>query len=160
MQSLKLIKSPNQESEDPKDTHTSRARNLSQHFFIEIFQYAVGDTYKNNDLSTQFMMDTGARCSIINCYAYTEIEKIQPLVVMPLEKSPLAANGHALPMKVKVVIQYAFDLEYFYVVENTVYVFDSPEAQMNVLGRDFLVKFGDFNNLRNPMLILTVLSDK
>ena len=102
MQSFKLIKSPNQENEDPNDIpHTSRAGMPGQHFFIELFQYAVGDTNKNNGLSTQFLIDTGATCSIINCDTFTEIEKIQPLVVMPLEKSPLAANGHAMPMKGK-----------------------------------------------------------
>ena len=100
MQSFKLIKSPNQESEDPNDIPPiSRAGMPGQHFFIEIFQYAVGDTNKNNGPSTQFLIDTGATCSIINCVTFTKIEKIQLLVVMPLEKSPLAANGHAMPMK-------------------------------------------------------------
>ena len=160
MQSFKLIKSPNQESEDPNDIpHTSRAGMPGQHFFIELFQYAVGDTNKINGLSTQFLIDTGATYSIINCDTFTEIEKIQPLVVMPLEKSPLAANGHAMPMKGKVVIQSAFDVEYSGVIEHTVYVSDSPEARMNILGMDFLAKFGKFN-LRNPMLILTVFPGK
>ena len=128
--------------------------------FFELFQYAVGDTNKNNGLSTQFLIDTGATCSIINCDTFTEIEKIQPLVVMPLEKSPLAANGHAMPMKGKVVIQSAFDVEYSCVIEHTVYVSDSTEAQMKILGMDFLAKFGEFINLRNPMLILTVFPGK
>ena len=131
-----------------------------QHFFIDIFQYSVGDTNKNNGLSTQFLIDTGATCSIINCDTFTEIEKIQPLVVMPLEKSPLAANGHAMPMKGKVVSQSAFDVEYSCVIEHTVYVSDSPEARMNILGMEFLAKLGAFINLRNPMLILTVFPGK
>ena len=78
MQSFKLIKSPNQESEDdPIDNpHTSRAGMPGQKFFIELFQYAVGDTNKNFGLSTQFLIDTGATCSIINCDNFTEIEKI------------------------------------------------------------------------------------
>ena len=159
MQSFKLIKSPNQKSEDPNDTsHTSRAGMPGQHFFIELFQYAVGDTNKNNGF--QFLIDTGATCSIINCDTFAETEKNQPLVVMPLEKSPLAANGHAMPMKGKVVIQSAFYVEYYCVIEHTVYVSDSPEARMNILGMDFVAKFGNFNNLWNPMLILTLFPDK
>ena len=161
MQSFKLIKSSNQESEDPNDIpHKSRAGTPGQHFFIELFQYAVGNTNKNNGHSTQFLIDTGEICSIINCDTFTETEKIQPLVVMPLEKSPLAANGHAMPMKGKVVIQSAFDVEYSCVIEHTVYVSVSPEARMNILGIDFLAKFGEFINLRNPMLILTVFHGK
>ena len=161
MQSFKLIKSPNQENEDPNDTpHTSRAGMPGQHFLIELFQYAVGDTKKNIGLSTQFLIDTGATCSNINYDTLTENEKIQPLVVMPLEKSPLAAIGHAMPMKRKVLIQFAFDVEYFSVIEHTVYVSDSPEARMNNLGMDFLTKFGETINLRNPVLTLTVFPGK
>ena len=77
---------------------------------------------------------------------------------MPLEKSPLAANGHAMPMKGKVVIQTVFDVEYSCVIEHTVYVSDSPEARMSILGMDFLAKLGELINLRNPMLSLTVFS--
>ena len=76
-----------------------------------MFQSAVGDTNKNNGLSFGFLIDTGATCSIINCDIFAEIENIQPLVVMPLEKLLLAANGHSMPMEGKVVIQSAFDEE-------------------------------------------------
>ena len=79
---------------------------------------------------------------------------------MPLEKSPLAANGHAMPMKLKVVIQSALDVEYSCVIEHTVYVSDSPEARVNILGMDFLAKLREFFNMRNPMLILTVFPGK
>ena len=76
MQSFKLIKFPNQESENPNSTpHTSRAGLPGHQFFIEIFQYAVRDTKKNNGLSTQFLIDTGATCSIINCDTFAEFEK-------------------------------------------------------------------------------------
>ena len=79
---------------------------------------------------------------------------------MPLEKSPLPANGHAMPIKGKVVIPSAFHVEHSCMIEHTVYVSDSPEARMNFLGMDFLAKFSEFINLRNPMLILTVFPGK
>ena len=57
MQSFRVIKSPNQESEVSNDTpHTSGAETPSQHFLTEIFQYVVGDTNKNNGPSTQFFV--------------------------------------------------------------------------------------------------------
>ena len=74
---------------------------------------------------------------------------------MLLEKSPLAANAHAMYMKGKVVIQSAFDVEYTCVLEHMVYVSHSSDARMNVLGMDFLAKFGEIINLRNSMLFLT-----
>ena len=89
-----------------------------QHFHLELLQYAFGDKNKNNGLSTQLLIDTGATCSIINSETFTEINKIQPLIVTPLEKSPLAANGHAMPMKGKITIQCAFDVEYSCVIEH------------------------------------------
>ena len=99
MQCFKLIKSPNKEGKDPNGRpHTSRAGMPGQHFF-EILRYAVGDTNKNNGLSAQLLIETGATCSIINCDTSAEIEKIQPIIVLPFEKSPLTANGHPMPMK-------------------------------------------------------------
>ena len=41
-----------------------------------------------------------------------------------------------------------------------VFVSDSTEAQMNIVGMDFLAQFGEFNILRNPMPILTVFPGK
>ena len=58
---------------------------LGQQFFNEKFQNAVGDTMIDNDLSSQFLIDTGATYSIINCDTFTEIEKTQPLVLMLLK---------------------------------------------------------------------------
>ena len=75
MQSFKLMKSRNQESEDPNDIpHTSRAGMPGQHIFIQLFQDSVGDTNKNTGLSTQFLIDNGATCSFINCDTIAEIE--------------------------------------------------------------------------------------
>ena len=129
---------PSQESGEPKDTpQTSRAELSDQHFFIEVYQNAVGDTIKNNDLSTQCFNDTGATCSNSNCDTLTVIEKTQPLVLMLLEKSALAEDGHAMPMKRKVVIQYAFDVEYTCVIERLVHFSDSPEVRMKNRGKDF-----------------------
>ena len=161
MQSFKLIKSPNQESEDPNDTpHKSRAGCPANIFCIELFLYTVGDTNKNNGLNTQFLIDTGLTCSIINCDTLAKVEKIQPIVVLPPEKSPMAAYGHAMLMKGKVVIQSAFDVEYTCVIEHMVYVSDSPDARMNILGTECFAKFGEFINLRNRMLILKVFPGK
>ena len=67
--------------------------------FFEIFRHAVGDTNKNNGLSAQLLTETGATCSIFNCDTFAEIEKIQPLIEMLFEKSPLTASGHPMPMK-------------------------------------------------------------
>ena len=53
-----------------------------------------------------------------------------------------------------------FDVEYTCVIEHVVYVSESPEARMNILGLVFLAKFGEYNNLKNQMLILTAFPGK
>ena len=79
---------------------------------------------------------------------------------MPLEKSLLAANGLSMPMKGKVVIQSVFDVEYTWLIEHMVYVSDSPGARMSIFRKDFLAKFGQFINLKNPMINLMIFPGK
>ena len=79
---------------------------------------------------------------------------------MPLEKSLFAANGHAMLVKEKVVIQSAFDVGYTCVIEHTVYVSDSLEAWMNLPGMEFLAKVSELINLRNPMVTSTIFPGK
>ena len=131
-----------------------------QHLIIELYQNTVGDTNKNNGRSSQFLIDTGATSSIIISDTFTEIEKIQPLVFLPPEKSPLVANGFAMPMKGKAMIQSAFEVKYTCVIDHLVYDSDSPEARKNILGMNFLANFGEFINPIYPMLILTVFPGK
>ena len=138
MQTLKLIKYPNQQIEEPIDSpHNARAGMHSQNFLIENFQYATGETIKIIALSTQFLNDTGPTCSPINCDTFGEIEKNHSLIVMPLKKSPSPPNADALAMKRKVMIPSAFEVEYACVIEHIIYASGSPEARINILGMDF-----------------------
>ena len=73
---------------------------------------------------------------------------------MFLVKFPLAANGLAMSMKKKVMIQSAL------VIVHTVHVSDSPDAWMNIRGMNFFGRFGEVEILRNPMPILTVFPGK
>ena len=127
---------------------------------FEFFQYAVGDESENIDFSTQLVINIGTPYSIIIFDTFTKIKNIHPLVGERPEKSPLAANGLAVSLKEKVVIQSAFDVEYTCVIENMIYASDLPEAPMIFLRMDILAKFVEFDNLRNPMLISIVFPSK
>ena len=48
---------------------------------------------------------------------------------MPLEITASAANGHAMPMKRKLLIQSAFDVEYNSAIEHMVHVCDFPRHE-------------------------------
>ena len=139
MQSCKLIKSPCQESEEPNEAPLrSRAGIPGQHFFIEIFQYAVRNTKNFVGFSNQFLIDTGATCSFIMCDSFRKNKKLQPLIVLPHEKSPLAAHGEAMRMKGVITNQSAFEVESIFVIEHMVYVSDSSETRLNILGTDII----------------------
>ena len=129
-----------------------------------LFKYSnpipVGKPYITIALSTQFLIGTGATCSIIKIDTFTQINKNQSLVALSLEKPPLAANGQTMPLKGRVVIQHAFDVEYISAFERMVYVSDSSDARMNILEKNFLADFGEFVNLRNSTLIWTVFACK
>ena len=88
----------------------------SANVFLLICSNRPSETQTNNGLRTQILFDSGATGSIINRDTITEIERIQPLVVMPLEKSLLYADGYGMPMKGKVLIQSAFDVDYTCVI--------------------------------------------
>ena len=159
MQSFKLMKSPNQKARIQITLLTHLELECPANTFsIDLFQYAVGDTNDDNCLSIQFLSATRATCSIINCDTFIETKRSQTLNVRPLKKSPLAAKGHAMSIKRKVIIQSAFDVEYTCVIERMVFVSESSEARMNIFG--LLAKFGKFNILRNPLLFLTVFPGK
>ena len=76
------------------------------------------------------------------------------------KKLPLAANGHATPMKEKTVVQSSFDLEYTFVIGHMVYISDSLPARMKSPARDFLQKVVEIIVPRNSVLILTVFPSK
>ena len=74
MQPFALLKSLNQESEEPNDTpYSFRAVIPVQQFSNDIFP--IGDTKRNNGLSPHFLIDIRATCSIINCVTITEIKQ-------------------------------------------------------------------------------------
>ena len=74
MQSFTLLKTLNQKCEEPNGTpYSIRALIPGQQFSIDI--YPIGDTNRNNGLSTHFLFDIRTTCSIINCVTNTEIKK-------------------------------------------------------------------------------------
>ena len=147
MQSSKLTESLNQESEEPRDTpHISRA-GMRGHFpFFELFQYAVGRTNKTIGLSTQFLIDTGATNSIINCNTFTENEQTPPLVVMPLTfGSKWTCHAHEKESSVSIWCRRRIQLCYW--AHGFCFLF--PRGTNERLY--FLAKLGKFHILKKPM---------
>ena len=131
-------------------------------FFLLNSSIKLSETqFKKMALALSFSLILAQRAPLSTVtHSHTEIEKNQPSVVIPLEKSPLAAKGHTVPMNGKVVIQSAFHEVYNCVFELMVFFSVSREARRNILGKDFSAEIGEFFNLRNRMIILTVFLGK
>ena len=66
--------------------------------YINLFQQPVGDKNKNNGLETQFLLYTGATCSLINFDSYEHYCKIQPLQLNKSRSKKVAVNGEKLKL--------------------------------------------------------------
>ena len=60
--SFKLLRSPNAQS----------SQNNSPRLSFDLYYFAAGDSQKDSGLEIEFMLDTGASCSIINYRTYWE----------------------------------------------------------------------------------------
>ena len=66
--------------------------------YINLYQHPVGDKNKNNALETQFLLNTGATCSLINFDSYEQYCKIQPLQLNKSRSNTVAVNGEKLKL--------------------------------------------------------------
>ena len=66
--------------------------------YINLYQHPVGDKNKNNGLETQFLVDTGAICSLLNYDTYLEYAKIQKLTLTKAQSKTFAVNGQKLKL--------------------------------------------------------------
>ena len=61
-------------------------KSLISRLSIDIFYFATGDTQKDRGLEIEFMLDTGASCSIINYRTFWEISQLQHTFI--IQKTP------------------------------------------------------------------------
>ena len=59
---------------------------------INLYQHPVGDKNKNNGLETQFLVDTGATCSLLNYDNYLEYAKLQKLTLTKAQSITIAVT--------------------------------------------------------------------
>ena len=72
------------------DSNRSRSSRLS----FNIFYFATGDAQKDSGLEIEFMLDTGASCSIINYRTFWEISQFHhPITVHRSNKLTKTYSG-------------------------------------------------------------------
>ena len=118
--------------------------------YINLYQHPVGDKNKNNGLETQFLLDTGATCSLINFDNYEQYCKIQPLQLNKSRSNTVAVNGE----KLKLIGYTNFDSSFGTNTDNPVkikaWISAENGCDLNILGMDFIshnIKSITFSNL-------------
>ena len=126
---VKLLRSPN------LNTDKSRNSRLS----LNIFYFATGDTQKDSGLEIEFMIDTGASCSIINYRTFWEICQLQhPITIQKSTKVTKTYSGQTVPMNGYATITFSYDPDGQFIFPLTLWI--TEMRTQNLLGVDFCQK--------------------
>ena len=114
------------------DSNHSRSSRLS----FNIFYFATGDAQKDSGLEIEFMLDTGASCSIINYRTFWEISQIHhPITVHRSNKLTKTYSGQVVPMIGYATIEFSYDPNGDYSFPLTVWI--TEMRAQTLLGMDF-----------------------
>ena len=123
---VKLMRSPK------SDSNRSTKSRLSFNFFF----FATGDAQKDSRLEIEFMLDTGASCSIINYGTFWEISQFQhPIMVHRNNKPTKTYSRQVAPMIGCATIELSFDSNGKFSFPLTVWI--TEMKTQNLLGMDF-----------------------
>ena len=114
------------------DSNRSRSSRLS----FNIFYCAAGDAIKDNGLEIEFMLDTGASCSVINYRIFWQMSQFQhPRMVHRSNKLAETYSGQVVPMIGYANIGFSYDPIGEYSFPLTVWI--TEIKTQNPLGIDF-----------------------
>ena len=119
------MRSPN------SDSNRSRSSRLS----FNIFYFATGDAQKDSGLEIEFMLDTGASCSIINYRNFWEISEFHhPTMMHRINKLTKTYSGQVVPMISYATIEFSYDTNGEYSFPLAVWI--TEMRTQNLLGMD------------------------
>ena len=106
---------------------------------LNIFYFATGDSQKDSGLEIEFMLDTGASCSIINSRTFWEIFQLQhPITIQKSIKVTKTYSGQTVPMIGYATITFSYDPDGQFIFPLTVWIREM--RTQNLLGMDFCQK--------------------
>ena len=119
-------------SSPKSDSNRSRSSRPS----FNIFYFATGDAQKDSGLEIEFMLDTGASCSIINYRTFRETSQFHhPIVVHRSKKLTKTYSGQVVPMIGYATMEFSYDPNGEYTFPLTVWI--TEMRTQTFLGMDF-----------------------
>ena len=112
----------------------NRSRSSRHSFYI--FYFATGDAQTDNGPEIEFMLDTGASCSIIKYRTFREISQFHhPIVVHRSNKLTKTYSGQVVPTIGYSTIEFSYDPHDEYTFPLTIWIMKM--RTQNLLGMDF-----------------------
>ena len=106
---------------------------------LNIFYFATADTHKDSGLGIEFMLDTGASCSLNNYRTFWEIGQLQyPITIQGSTKVTKTYSGQTVPIIGYATITFSYDPDGQFICPLTVWIFEM--RTQNLLGMDFCQK--------------------
>ena len=113
---------------------TDRSKN--SRFRFNVFYFAIGDTQKDSGLEIEFMLDTGASCSIINYRTFWEICQTQhPIAVNRSTKQTKTYSSQVVLMIGSAKIKFSYHTDGHFSLPLALWMTDFKTH--NFLGIDF-----------------------
>ena len=106
---------------------------------LNIFYFATGDTQKDCGSEIEFMLDTGASCSIVKYRIFWEICQLQhPITIQRSTKVTKTYSGQTVPMIGYATINFSYDPDGQFIFPLTVWI--TEMRTQNLLCMDFCQK--------------------
>ena len=103
---------------------------------FNIFYFATEDTQKDSGLKTEFMLNTGASCSIFIYRIFREVCQLQhPITIQKSTKLTKTFSGQTVHMVGYATITFCYDPDGQFVFPLTVWI--TEMKTQNLLGMDF-----------------------
>ena len=104
-----------------------------------MYIHAVGDSNKHNGFELQFLVDTGATCSLINFDFLQELKSLIDVKLIESKQKTIAVNGERLKLLGYIHVPISFDIEGKYYSDLKTWVSEKNGCELNILGMDFLI---------------------
>ena len=107
---------------------------------MNVFYFPTGDSKKDSGLEIEFMVDTGAACSIINYRTFREISQfLQPITAVRGKQKTRTYTGEEIPMLGHTTLNFSFDSDGQHCFQLQLWITETKTA--NLLGIEFCRKY-------------------
>ena len=120
---------------------------------MNAFSFPIGDSQKDSGLEIEFMLDTGAACSIINYRTFLEIAQFrQPITVVRSTQKTKPYAGDIVHMIGHTILSFSFDSDREHQFEFLLWITETRTS--NLFGIEFCRQYVSKLHIEIPAIEL------